>query len=98
MDCADRNFARMVRKIYSSSALESYGPLLSNEPSLVKFRAVFAMIQHETSSLTLDVKSMKHKTMQFSFVNQQSLSEGVRPRPLSGFLDTSTNISQYDYE
>ena len=67
----------------SSSALESYGPLLYNAPSLANIGAVLAMIQHETSSLTLDVKSMKHKTMQFSFINQQSLYEGVRPRPLS---------------
>ena len=78
----------------SSSALESYGPLLYNAPSLANIGAVLAMIQHETSSLTLDVKSMKHKTMQFSFINQQSLYEGVRPRPLTMALLTGIVLMQ----
>ena len=33
------NFANTDRKIYSSTTLERYGPLLSNEPSLVIIRA-----------------------------------------------------------
>ena len=43
------NFASATRKIKSSSALENYGPQLSNTLSLVIIRTVLAMIQHATS-------------------------------------------------
>ena len=45
-----RNIACTVRKMDSSSALESSGSLLSNAPSLAIIRAVLAMIHHERSA------------------------------------------------
>ena len=41
------NLPYTSRKTDSSSALERYGSLLSNAPSLVRVRATLAMIQHE---------------------------------------------------
>ena len=50
MGCMERNFGRIDRMKDSSSALDSYGSLLSNAPSLAIIRAVLAMLQHERSA------------------------------------------------
>ena len=50
LDSIGRGFACISRKTDSSGALDSYGSLLSNAPSLVKIGAVLAMIQHERSA------------------------------------------------
>ena len=47
--CMERNFGRIGLMKDSSSALDSYGSLLSNAPSLAIIRAVLAMIQRERS-------------------------------------------------
>ena len=48
--CLGRNYGCNGRIKLSSTTLESYGSLLSNEPSLAIIRAVLAMIEHERSA------------------------------------------------
>ena len=50
MECIDHNFLCIHRLNNSSSALDSYGFLLCNAPSLLMIRAVLAPIQYETPS------------------------------------------------
>ena len=54
------NLANTARKIDSSSALESYGPLLSNAPSLASIRALLAKLEHETSTCKTKIFKMKN--------------------------------------
>ena len=60
MGCMERNFGRIGRMKDSSSALDSYGSLLSNAPSLAIIRAVLAMIQHERSASKTKNFRVKH--------------------------------------
>ena len=59
LDGIGRIFGCIDREMDSSSALYSYGPLLSNAPSLATIRAVHAMIQHARSARKPDVLKVK---------------------------------------
>ena len=50
LDAIARNIESIDREMDSSTALESYGSLLSNAPSLTTIREVLAKLQHETSA------------------------------------------------
>ena len=62
------NFENTARNINSSTALESYGPLLSNAPSLAMIRAVFAMIQHERLAFELGFSKTKIMLVRFQLL------------------------------
>ena len=64
----------------SSSALDSYGPVLSNAPSLTVIRAVHAMIQHETSARKLDFFKVKMMLVGFSITTGKYMSSPAKLR------------------
>ena len=67
------NFENTARNIHSSTALESYRPLLSNEPSIAIIRAVLAMIQYQSLASTFGFFTMK-----IMFVGFQLLYESTQ--------------------
>ena len=70
MGCMGRNVGRIDRMKDSSSALDSYGSLLSNAPSLAIIRVVLAMMQQERSA-------SKTKTFRVKPIVKQRKSKGI---------------------
>ena len=71
------NYVNIDKKMNSSSAFESYGPLLSNAPSVATTRAVCAKIQHERSARNLDFLKVKMRLVGFSItVGKYTVKKG----------------------
>ena len=60
VDSIGRNFGCRDQKMDSSSALESYGSLLSNAPSLATIVWLLAKLQHERPATMLCQKNIHH--------------------------------------
>ena len=77
LDGIGRIFGFIDREMDSSSALDSYEPLLSNAPSVATTRAVCAKIQHERSARNLDFLKVKMRLVGFSItVGKYTVKKG----------------------